>query len=359
MKILFFVESLRSGGKERRLVELIKGLLKHDDISMELALMEEDIHYDDIASTGIQIHYVLRKNLKRDPRVFFKFYNVVKKMKPDIIHVWGNMVAIYAIPAKVLLNIPMVNNQITDAPTDVGTSLMGPRSTFRYSDMILANSQAGLKAYNAPLEKSSVIYNGFDFNRVSSLKEKTEVAEKFNIHTKYVVGMVASFSYKKDYNAYIKAATLVLEKNREVTFICVGSGDATEQEQLVKEKDKNNILFLGKQQGVESIMNICDIGVLATFTEGISNSILEFMALGKPIVATGAGGCSELIAHTKNGFLLEVGNFKELANKITYLLENENERINFGNMSKKIVNDKFSITKMIDAFKTVYTSILN
>lgn len=359
MKILFFVESLRSGGKERRLVELIKGLSKYTDIEMELVLMKDEIHYNDVIETGIKIHYVIRKNLKKDPKVFFKFYKIAKKIKPDIIHVWGNMVAIYAIPAKVLLKIPMVNNQITDAPESVGKSLIGHNLTFRFSDKIVANSKAGLEAYDAPLKKSKAIYNGFDFNRLNNIKDKTSVAKQFDISTKYVVGMVASFSYKKDYDSYIKAANIVLEKYRDVTFICVGSGSFDEYEQIIKPENKNRILFLGKQKEIESIMNICDIGVLATFTEGISNSLLEFMALGKPIVVTGEGGCSELVSHKRNGFLLEVSNFKGLADKILYLLDNEKERVHFGEMSKKIVKEKFSISKMINEFRTIYSKILN
>ncbi len=359
MKILFFVESLRSGGKERRLVELIKGLSKHNDVDMEIVLMKDEIHYNDVIETGIKIHYVIRKNLKKDPRVFFKFYKIAKTIKPDIIHVWGNMVAIYAIPAKTFLKIPMVNNQITDAPESVGKSLIDHNLTFRFSDKIVANSKAGLKAYNTPLKKSKVIYNGFDFNRLNKLKDRALVTKQFDISTKYVVGMVASFSYKKDYNSYIKAANIVLEKCSNTTFICVGSGSFDEYEQMIKPENKNRILFLGKQQQVESIMNICDIGVLATFTEGISNSILEFMALGKPVVVTGQGGCSELVSHKQNGFLLEAGNIQGLADKVLYLLDNEKERVHFGKISIKIVNEKFSISKMVDEFRTVYGNILN
>ena len=57
MKILFFVESLYSGGKERQLVELLKGLSKFEDISVELVVMRRDIHYKDVLRLNIKIHY--------------------------------------------------------------------------------------------------------------------------------------------------------------------------------------------------------------------------------------------------------------------------------------------------------------
>ena len=80
MKILFFIESLRSGGKERRLIELIKGLSSNPRISMELVLTKDEIHYEEISSLNIKIHYALRrKGIKKDPKVFVSFYKIAKK----------------------------------------------------------------------------------------------------------------------------------------------------------------------------------------------------------------------------------------------------------------------------------------
>lgn len=199
MKILFFIESLRSGGKERRLVELIKGLQNYHYIERELVLTRKDIHYKDIFDTGIKIHYIVRKYIKKDPRLFFKFFKIANKYKPDIIHVWGNMVAIYAIPAKILLKKPMINNQITDAPDKVNGGLLSHQVSFPFSNILVANSKAGLKSYNAPLNKSRVIYNGFDFARIENLEDKKITRAKFEIKTNNVVDMVASFSNLKDY----------------------------------------------------------------------------------------------------------------------------------------------------------------
>ena len=76
MKILFFIETLGGGGKERRLVELIKGLSLNPDVKMEIVLTREGILYKDILSINIKIHYAIRKGLKKDPRIFFKFFKL-------------------------------------------------------------------------------------------------------------------------------------------------------------------------------------------------------------------------------------------------------------------------------------------
>lgn len=358
MKILFFNTCLGPGGKERRLVELIKGLSANPEIQMELVLTKDNLHYEEILQYNIKIHYILRGSLKKDPSIFFKFYSIANNFKPDIIHVWSQMVALYAIPTKVLLQVPMINSQIADAPENVSNNWMYHKVPFYFSDKIIANTMAGLKSYNAPKNKSTVIYNGFDFSRITTLADRELVMEKFKIKTKFVVGMVATFFRNKDYDSYIKAAIEILKTDRNITFLCVGDGDFSAYKDRLGRDHVNNILFLGKQKNVEAIMNICDIGVLMTNTknhgEGISNALLEFSALKKPIIAVDNGGTKELVIHNKNGILIKPGDYEELAKNIKILLRDEKLRSSFGENAIQIVMKKFSIDSMIKKYIKVY-----
>ena len=358
MNILIASESLLYGGKERLLVELIKGLQKCPDVNCELVLTKKEIHYEDIFSTGVKIHFMVRENIKKDPSLFFKFYKIAKNYDPNVIHVWGNMVAIYAIPSKVLLNIPMINNQITDAPEEVKMGLLGPTLTFPFSDMIVSNSKVGLKSYHAPQDKSSVIYNGFDFRRIENLDKPEIVRAKYKLNTPYTVAMVASFSDKKDYKTYLHAALSILEKRKDITFLCIGKGDAGRYKKMVPELHKENIRFLGRVAKVEPIMNVCDIGILATYTEGISNSIMEFMALGKPVVATDGGGTNELIIDGKTGFLIPQKSCEKLEEKIIFLINNPENKEEMGKMGELRVRNLFGIDKMVKEFISTYHQIL-
>ncbi len=348
-----------SGGKERRLVELIKGLSVNPIFEMEIVLTRKIIHYKEIFLTNIRIHYVIRKEgFKKDPMIFYKFYKIAINFKPDIIHVWGNVVAIYAIPTKILLNIPMINSQIADAPSKVSNSILGHKLSFPFSDRIIANSNAGLKAYDAPIDKSSIIYNGFDFDRISNLENKIVVRNKFNILTRYVVGMVATFSDMKDYGTYIKAANIILSKRKDVTFLCIGDGEDLEYRRMVSSQNKDNILFLGEQSHIENIMNICDIGVLATYTEGISNALLEFSALGKPVITTFGGGNIELVKQAVTGYLINQKSPDELAEKIELLLNNKESRMSLGSGGRKKVKNEFSMERMITDFIFAYKELI-
>lgn len=365
MKVLHFTGGLSSGGRERQIVECLKGISKHKDVICELAIMDHNIHYNAVNDLNIKIHYLIRK-IKKDPRILIKLYKICTQFKPDIIHAWDSMASVYAVPISKMLHIKLINGMIRDArPISNPFDKTWTRSkfTFPFSDVIVSNSYAGLKCYKAPSPKSICIHNGFDFERIKKLQEKQIVKAKFNINTEKVVGMVASFSKRKDYETYILAAQMVLEERENVTFLAIGGGEHLEKcKKIVSDQFVTKIKFLGRQNGLESIINIFDIGVLATDTkfhsEGISNAIIEYMALGKPVVATRDGGTTELVLDGKTGFLVTARDENEIYIKIKQLLEDESLAIRMGNEGKERINKKFSLEKMTSSFVCLYENIL-
>ena len=169
--------------------------------------------------------------------------------------------------------------------------------------MVIGNSKAGLIAYNAPRLKSVCIPNGFNFKRIKTLIPNSQIRAEIAVDTTYIIGMVASFSKYKDYQTYFAAAHLLLNKRTDITFLAIGNDTESELSKSLIDKEKTkHFRLLGKKSNVESFINAMDVCVLATFTEGISNSILEYMALGKPVIATSGGGTNELIDIKKPGF---------------------------------------------------------
>jgi glycosyltransferase involved in cell wall biosynthesis len=362
MKILFFIDSLCAGGKERRLVELLKILSQQKDIHSEVVVMEREIHYKEIFNLNLKIHYLIRK-YKKDPSILFKLYNLCKENRPDIIHCWGTMPAIYAIPISKLLKIKTINSIITSAPTKLNMKqFIHSRLLYPFSDIILSNSLAGLKAYSAPSHKSKCIYNGFNFERCNNLDSPDSVRIKFNISTKYVVGMVGAFEDRKDYHTFISTALEIVKKRKDVSFIAVGGGTNLEKfRSMVPVNLHRRIIFTGKQSNIESIVNIFDIGILVSeqdvHGEGISNSILEYMAFCKPVIATSGGGNAEIILDDTTGYLITQNNIRQLIEKIEYLLSNDEKRVDMGTSGAQRVKDVFGIDKMIYNFTKLYNEV--
>ena len=212
MRILFFTDTLDVGGKERRLTELIKALLLHKDIEFELVVMSNDVHYKEILDLGIKIHYITRKT-KHDISSLSRFYKLCKSYKPDIIHCWDSMTAVYLVPVCKLLHIKLINGMVVDSPVKRNISnkyYFRAKVTFPFSDLIIGNSEAGLLAYRAPENKSIVIHNGFDFKRTKNLISSDSIRNELRTGSSYIVGMVASFSDMKDYPTYFRAAQILL-----------------------------------------------------------------------------------------------------------------------------------------------------
>ncbi len=360
MKILFFVSGLGVGGKERRLSELLKELKNRPEIEFELAVMSRDIHYTEIMDLDIKIHYLVRK-VKKDFFILPEFYRLCKEYRPDIVHCWDSMTAVYSAFVCKFLKIKFINGMIADAmgqPYFFNKSRIRANLTFPVSDAIVGNSKAGIKAYSAPENKSHVINNGFNFNRINSLLSVEQVRKDLGLRTKKVVTMVATFSDYKDYKTYFKAAKIVLDHGHDVTFLAIGHGtDLIQLSDYIGIKYSPFIKLLGKKSDVESYVNASDICVLSTFTEGISNSILEYMALGKPVVATDGGGTNELVDDKKTGFLVKPSDPKDLAEKIEILLKDSELRSRMGICGNERVKESFSISSMVNKFITLYNDI--
>lgn len=357
MKILFCIDCLSPGGKERRFVELLKGLKASSEIEFEIIVMNEDVHYKEILDLGSKLYFVIRKQ-KKDLSIFRKIYKISKRFRPDIIHCFDSMTAVYVIPSCLLLNIKLINGLICDAPEKLEFKYwFRSKLTFPFSKVIIGNSIAGLKAYNAPIKKSLVVPNGYNFKRLDHIKEIDVIRQELGITTNFVIGMVASFSKYKDYKTYFNAAQNVLSGRNDVTFLAIGRDtDSSEARALIENRYFEKIKTIGKRSNIESYINTMDVCILATFTEGISNAIMEYMALSKPVIATNGGGTMEIIEDGKTGFLVNVSDEKELAEKINLLLNDPGLRYRMGNNGKKRILQKFSIEQMLKNYLSIYAT---
>ncbi|GLB51555.1 glycosyl transferase [Neptunitalea chrysea] len=362
MKILFLSDSLKGGGKERRMIELIKGLDKSKDYEISLLALDDDVFYKDIFETNCEL-----KTLKRSKGYELKIQKLVlgyiKEIKPDVIHFWGELCMIYLTPLFITnRKIVFFSSIIADTSPKKGfVRNMIRRYSFKKSTLILSNTFAGLRAYGASENKSKVIYNGFDFNRISDLKDKVNIRTKYQIKSDFVLMMVGVYNDRKDYPTFLKATELLLQKGYKISVITAGDGDYSEYKNMIRSENLDFYHFLNFQNDIESIMNIASIGVLCSNStkhgEGISNALLEFMALGKPVIGTNDGGNVELIEDGISGYLTNINDHVDLCSKLMSILDNEKLNKDMGDRSLEIVKNKFSYSNMIAQFLSEYDKI--
>jgi glycosyltransferase involved in cell wall biosynthesis len=367
MRILFFIGSLGSGGKERRLVELLSYLkrLQHYEMLVVLAF-NSSIDYPHFLDLGINYLCLNKRANNKNVQIFFELYKICKKFSPDIIHTWGAMQTFYMIPTAILRRMPLVNNQITDAPVRLECDIFSRfvnTINFRFSSVNLANSQAGLNAYGIDKSKKSrVIYNGLRMERFEGLADKKAIKSKYKIMTAYAAVMSASFSNNKDWNRFYKVAEYVTNKDSDITF--VGVGRVVDQklfdEIFSLSVFKEHIIFPGFISEVENLVNACDVGILlSTNGEGVSNSILEYMALGKPVVVDECGGTPEFVRESENGFFATRRTVEHTGDLIIELCHNQELRDTIGAKGKETIQNTFTIEKMGNEFEKIYHTLTN
>ncbi|WP_040481741.1 glycosyltransferase [Mariniradius saccharolyticus] len=366
IKVLFFIGTLSSGGKERRLLELMTYLNKSDKYALFLVTKQAEVLFDNFYS--LQVEWLPLSTSRLTIGSFSEFYQIVKKISPDIIHTWGTKQTLIAVPPKLFSKkIKLVNSQITSAPPNLSlTEKLLSQINFLFSDSILSNSFAGIEAYNPPKTKAEVIYNGLNAQRFKFLPERQEMRKKFGIETRFAVIMVASYSQNKDYERFFKVGWELLKLRQDTTFLGIGYYDDSEpyfRNALEIAAKSPNLKPLPGTFEVEALVNACDIGVLFSNNkvhgEGISNAVIEYMALGKPVIANDAGGTREVVHDQWNGFLIKEESPEEVALMIHNLLENPTLMEEMGRRSEERIAKDFSLDKMGAEFEKVYQKLLN
>ena len=361
MKVLFFINQFAGGGRERRMIQLVRGLDNNPEYVLHAIVFHKKIEYQEVLQTKLSVDYLEEPNRSKRCQ---KIETIISQVHPDIVHSWVDtpteMVLIPYLKKK--YGFKYIAGFIADGNTDAFFSLkhFAMLYTFRKADAIVSNSQAGLQAKRAPKNKSCVIYNGFDYSRLNFIIEKKLKKHSLGIATKYVALMSARINSAKDWSSYLSLAKRTINSNNDISFIAAGNGEMLE---YYREKARTipNILFLGRRSDIEEILAITDVCFLFTnnnlHAEGVSNSILEALASGVPVIATKGGGTAEIITDKYNGYLIDPGDVNSAFSLMDNLLNNEDERFRLSQNGIKSVKEKFTLKKMTADYINLYKQL--
>jgi glycosyltransferase involved in cell wall biosynthesis len=362
MKILLVNHTLKAGGAERQFVELVKGLHRLSDVSVEVFLFNDIIEYDELIDLPVKIH-TYSKNWALDPLPFKGLNSVITDFSPDIVHSWHWVCNFYLLPLSYRYRFLLVDGSIRDANTPPLFSVVNivNRLCWLRTHTVVANSRAGLKAYGVA-KNGRVIYNGLDTRRFEQRKNLPvrdwSLILKDNNCLK--VGMVARFHNHKDYRTYLEVADALSNKYPHVYFFAIGEGPHYERFRQTF-RQHQNIVFTGRISFVEQLILHLDVGVLLTnpayHAEGTSNALMEFMCAAKPVIASRGGGTAELIEDRETGLLIQPHAHHELEEALSLLLEDPQLRRNLGKQGGEVIKKRFTFEYMVHSYLELYQEI--
>jgi glycosyltransferase involved in cell wall biosynthesis len=216
-----------------------------------------------------------------------------------------------------------------------------------------------------PDEKVTTVPVGIDHDFFSPRESDTTWKERLSIpEGNLVVGIVGRLSPVKGHEYLIQAADHVLKRLPRVTFIVCGEDAQISAGQLrdaVRIKNiEENFRFLSKVKDIREIISLFDIGVVSSVgSETICRVALEYMSMGKPVVGTNINAIPEMVQHQVNGLVVEPKKWQELASALVELLRDEDKRKKFGEKSRGIVMEKFTLDVFARKTEEVYLSLLD
>ena len=284
---------------------------------------------------------------------------LIRKERISLVHSNSHSDAPYGILACKFRKIPVILH-IRDIiqPDKVGKYLL------KHADRVIAVSNAAADAFKDIKNRNKkllVINNSIDLN---SFKASEDIRGKLNISkNELVIGIVGQISKLKGHDVFLRAASIILEKNKNVKFLVVGNvrreRDQGLCEALINKLDlRENVIFTGFRHDIANVLSAIDILAFPTLKESFGRSAIEAMALGKPVVASNVGGVPEIVNHGKTGILVSPGDAEELADGLLELINDKEKREDMGNEGLKVVREKFDIRDMMNRIENVYKELL-
>ncbi len=221
-----------------------------------------------------------------------------------------------------------------------------------------------VNSLNLNENKIATVYPFVDTDKFQMDGEQKKLRKKLHIEEDIViVGIVGRLDPVKGHRFFIEAARKISVKNPNVKFLIVGD------EKNIKIKDleqvagnlgiRNKIIFTGFSANVSDMMNLCDMGVVASIgSEAISRVTMEWMSVGKPVVGTKVGSIPEIIRERVTGFLIPPGDSNLMAQKIDFLLQNKKRAQIMGKEGRKRIENVFTRDIFIKKMEEIYAEII-
>lgn len=362
------------GGLENGVVNLINRLPAERYRHVVICISDQDPDFARrLTRPDVAIH-VLNKKPGQDPAVWWRLFKLLRRLKPELVHT-RNLSALEGQLPAFLAGVP------ARVHSEHGYDVNDPDGTNKHYQLLrralgllvqrFIPLSRDLENYlservGIPRRKLSQLYNGVDCERYAPTAVPVPRAELLPalLPEARIFGSVGRLQAIKDpanlVRAFIRLHALRPDWRGRLGLVLVGEGPLrAECELLVKQAGLGAaVCFTGERRDIPALLRALDVFVLPSRAEGISNTILEAMACGLPVIATDVGGNAELLVEPDTGFLVPPGEPEALAAAMARHLDAPELGARQGAAGRARVLEKFSLPAMLAGYDRVYQALL-
>lgn len=366
MKIFHFIDSMRIGGSEGQTAEVAARQVKRGHDVTIGCLHLDGPNLSRLESIGVKcIEFPVAGGLlsARGLLRILKLSQLIAASNFDVVHTHDLYSNLMAIPAAALAKVPRIISSRRDLAswwwyTPRNRRIL--RWIQKLSHVVVANSQ-GVKNF-------LVEHDGFESRHVTVIRNAVDDS-RFNLPSErsvffshwpsdaFIFVVVANMhTHTKGHRFLIECIESVRKKHPRARFALVGDGALrVEFESLCYQIGQSDaILFMGARTDVPRILASCDAAILPSLAEGLPNSVLEYMAAARPIIATQVGGIPELIDQGVTGLLVPPADTVSLANAIMQVMDDPMASLKMGQLAREKAQSEFSYERLLDDIDSIY-----
>ncbi len=367
IRLLKLVTNFKIGGTERQVANVA---LRLDSSRFELHLgslrrhgeLLKDLEALDVPQPEFQIGKFY------DGKTFLqaaRFARYIRRNLIQVVHSYGFYSNVFAVPAARMAGRCVVVASIRDTG-EVITPMQRrvQKAVCRMADCVLVNAEAirrTLIEQGYRPETIFVIRNGIMLSRFAAKQNGHLLRSQLGLPASaQLVAVSSRLNRMKGIEYFLDAAAILAPKFPDVAFLVVGDGDIRQEleEHARRVGVGRRVIFTGFRSDVPELLSEVAVSVLPSLSEGLSNSLLESMAAGVPVVATRVGGNPEVIEDGVTGWLVPARDPASMAEAIGRLLEDREQACRFGQNGRRRVAELFSIERAVQETERLYSRLV-
>ena len=316
MKIIFTIASLGSGGAER-VVSLLANKMVEQGHQVEIICLKfNDVYYQ--LHPEVKVTLAMQQTKNRLTEVFW-LRKYVKQEKPNVVIAFTEGVYCFTIAALIGTKIPIIASERLDPSAMTWKRNLLKRVLLPYANWLVVQTK-GIKEYfpKSIQRKTSVIFN--------PVKEDISHSTLHTPHStlNWIISVARLFP-QKNQEMMIRAFAKIADEFPDWELVIYGEGPLRSSLELIVEslELKGRVLLPGRTEHVIEELRKSKIFCLSSDYEGMSNSMIEAICVGLPIVTTKVSGTDELVQEGINGYVVEIGDVEGMACALRKLMSNE------------------------------------